>query len=304
MDSADCSSSPRKSARLDSNRPNVLLLGMVYAHAATAPKRGQEFRDRVRCHALSNLGYRVFTLDDKHDDEKIPEHVRANFADSRRMLQCIRKKWSTTAPDGHVELPKFKSIMLDYFFCPLGWARTRWDIKFFRDTLPLLASEGLLLPGGTIWLPNLPCISGPLDDMYSFLSTMYAISVPQDYQSGNPLYEATDHVEDELKRCPDILTNETQVRTLLTYSDRPFICLTLRSDWWKNFSATNSISSIRSSASSLTSTPVKKTAEQGNMNKKRKVQQNVLSEEEQEEEVPEGVRRTSRKRTVRNFFLF
>jgi hypothetical protein len=92
------------------NEP-VLLLGMVYAHQAVEPKRGQEFRDRVRCEAVQNLGYSVYTLDDKHDDESIEEHCRANFADTRRMFQSMKSKW----PDSL----KFREIILDYFFSPV-----------------------------------------------------------------------------------------------------------------------------------------------------------------------------------------
>jgi hypothetical protein len=89
---------------------NVLLLGMVFAHQATEPKRGQEFRDRVRCEALGNLGYKIYTLDDKHDDRIIEEHCRANFADTRRMMQSIKNKWSDIS---------FEHIILDYFFSPV-----------------------------------------------------------------------------------------------------------------------------------------------------------------------------------------
>lgn len=93
------------------NEKNVLLLGMVFAHQATEPKRGQEFRDRVRCEALKNLGYNIFTLDDKHEDAVIEEHCRANFADTRRMMQSMKTKW---------EKVHFDHIVLDYFFSPVS----------------------------------------------------------------------------------------------------------------------------------------------------------------------------------------
>ena len=47
---------------------NILLLGMVFSNEQY-PNGGQEFRDRVRCEALENLGFNVFTVDDKHDDK-------------------------------------------------------------------------------------------------------------------------------------------------------------------------------------------------------------------------------------------
>jgi len=43
--------------------------------------------------------------------------------------------------------------------------------------------------------------------------------------SKNPLYAATDYVTDELRRCPDLLTNETQIIPLNNYSDTPFFVL-------------------------------------------------------------------------------
>lgn len=73
---------------------NILLLGMVFSEEFE-PKRGQEFRDRVRCLALENMGNSVKTLDDKHDDTDIQsgKHCRANFANAKRMLKSIRNKW-------------------------------------------------------------------------------------------------------------------------------------------------------------------------------------------------------------------
>lgn len=93
--------------------PSVLLLGMVFAHQAIEPKRGQEFRDRVRCEAVKACGYNVYTLDDKHEDHQINEHCQANFADTRRMMQSIRSKWSE-------QKVAFRDIILDYFFSPVS----------------------------------------------------------------------------------------------------------------------------------------------------------------------------------------
>ncbi|RYH23645.1 hypothetical protein EON65_17655 [archaeon] len=95
-----------------SEQENVLLLGMVFAHRAMTPKRGQEFRDRVRCEAVEKIGYRVYTLDNKHDGIGIEEHCTGNFCDSRRMLKSMKSKWP--------ENPKFSHIILDYFFSPVS----------------------------------------------------------------------------------------------------------------------------------------------------------------------------------------
>lgn len=97
----------------DRKQDAILLLGMVFAHQALEPKRGQEFRDRVRCQSLqSSRGCKVFTLDDKHSGELIEEHCQANFADTRRMMQSIQKKWNSSV--------NFTDIILDYFFSPVS----------------------------------------------------------------------------------------------------------------------------------------------------------------------------------------
>ena len=92
---------------------DILLLGMVYSEEME-PKRGQEFRDRVRCLALEIMGYSVKTLDNKHDDTMIEsgKHCSANFADARRMLKSMRSKWGNDV--------EFDKIILDYFFSPVS----------------------------------------------------------------------------------------------------------------------------------------------------------------------------------------
>ena len=89
----------------------VLLLGMVFSDE-TEPKRGQEYRDRVRCEALETLGYSVKTLDNKHKDDVLTngKHCTANFADSRRMLKSMNTRWEKSI---------FDHIILDCFFSPV-----------------------------------------------------------------------------------------------------------------------------------------------------------------------------------------
>lgn len=88
---------------------NVLLLGMVFA-SEVEPKRGQEFRDRVRCEAVAAHGYTVRTLDNKHSDAEISNHCNANFVDTRRMLKSMADKWGNES---------YNHIILDYFFSPV-----------------------------------------------------------------------------------------------------------------------------------------------------------------------------------------
>ena len=88
---------------------NALLLGVVFATEQRA-KRGQEYRDRVRCEAMENIGYSVRTLDNKHSDNGLDKHCTANFSDTRRMMKSIDAKWQGE---------KFNHIILDYFFSPV-----------------------------------------------------------------------------------------------------------------------------------------------------------------------------------------
>ena len=99
-------------AQVDFNtdRSDCLLLGMVFGSEKRA-KRGQEYRDRVRCEALENIGYNVKTLDNKHTDLLLEKHCQASFTDSRRMMTSMREKWG--------EGSRFNHIILDYFFSPV-----------------------------------------------------------------------------------------------------------------------------------------------------------------------------------------
>ncbi len=45
-------------SRLEDIRDVSLLLGMVYSEEKE-PKRGQEYRDRVRCEAMEKIGHKV-----------------------------------------------------------------------------------------------------------------------------------------------------------------------------------------------------------------------------------------------------
>jgi hypothetical protein len=90
---------------------HVLLLGM-YHGTEIIPKKGQEFRDRIRCDALIKLNCKVKTLDDKHMGNQRQMHCRASFTNFRRMHNAVRSKWGEN-------FQKFNLIILDYFFCPV-----------------------------------------------------------------------------------------------------------------------------------------------------------------------------------------
>jgi hypothetical protein len=76
----------------------------------------------------------------------------------------------------------------------------------------------------------LDCIEEQIEEYKEILSRYFTIELPSSFTS-NPLYSATNHVEKELLRCPDTLTNETQMRPLLEYSNTPFYCLTVKKNW-------------------------------------------------------------------------
>ena len=97
----------------------------------------------------------------------------------------------------------------------------------YAKTLPEIAKQSILKEGGKIWLPNLNCIQESLEYFIDVITEYYDVDLVSDPKL-NPLYLATEDVTDELKKCPDLLTNETQLKPILEHSDKPFYCLTLR----------------------------------------------------------------------------
>jgi hypothetical protein len=74
---------------------------------------GQEYRDELRIGSLSDLGYDVYSIDDKHNPI-IGKHCNANFNDPRRMIHSFKQQKS---------FPLSLSadyILLDYFFSPVS----------------------------------------------------------------------------------------------------------------------------------------------------------------------------------------
>ena len=179
------------------------------------------FRDRVRCQAMEKHGYLVSTLDDKHEESSAEDnkHCLSNFANANRMWRNILSIWSSGGARGDrnaadIEATTYDTVILDYFFSPAGWVNTRWTEKFFSETLPLLLDKGLLKDTGSVWLPHLDHVDAMLEKFSDILSRYYTwtiISNPVE----NPLFRATDDVSEDLLRCPDNLTNETQILPLM-----------------------------------------------------------------------------------------
>jgi hypothetical protein len=93
----------------------------------------------------------------------------------------------------------------------------------------MMAEQGFLKKGGKFWLPNLDCVQNSIEDFHAEINKYYTIEAVEDPLL-NPLYAATENVEEELLRCPDALTNVTQLRPLLNYSSTPFLVLTRREE--------------------------------------------------------------------------
>eukprot|EP01041_Mallomonas_annulata_P009276 gene9276-19254_t len=191
------------------NYSKALLLGMYYSFEEE-PKRGQGFRDGVRCSALESLGYEVFTLDDKHKESISVRgrHCQANFSDHHRMLKSIEMTWPDVM-NGRA----FNTIILDYFFSPAGWVEFRWTPNFFKRTLPFFAEKDLIVEGGHIWLPHVGHVHKMLQIYRRELEDYFIWQIVND-PTRNPLVRATDDVHHLLKLCPDNMTNETQLRPL------------------------------------------------------------------------------------------
>lgn len=253
----------------------ALLLGMVYAnHSQNTPNVGQEYRDRLRCLALEDLGYEVYTLDDKHlSSEAVPQrHCMSNFCDARRMDSWLQTCWKGNATENEGDdymkginkavnsdvwrhRTDFVCIVLDYFFSPNSWSKVRWGSKFFKETLPLWAKNGMLRnyvagqAASTVWLPNIQHVDEMLTQHAAVLSPHFIIEAVAEPRE-NPLYNATSlpHCHEKLLLCREKIVNETQLPYLEAYSGKPFFRLTLRPT-----SPSSSSSSFSSSTAKATS---------------------------------------------------
>ena len=92
----------------------ILVLGMINSNTEYENLEiyGQEWRDFQRILSLTKLGFKVYSLDDKHEPI-VGRHCKANFNDPRRMGKSLNSDESFA-----VRLHA-KFILLDYFFCPV-----------------------------------------------------------------------------------------------------------------------------------------------------------------------------------------
>ena len=125
--------------------------------------------------------------------------------------------------------------------------------------MPAIATESILSPGGKIWLPNLQCIEESLEENSDSIKEHFTVRLISDAKE-NPLYAATERVTEELLRCPDNLTNETQMKPLFSHSSSPFYVLELRAKLAKDDSeyVTDTESAVLGTSSLRTPTKKRK----------------------------------------------
>ena len=93
---------------------SIMLLGMVDTKQIDPQTNGQEYRDSTRINALAGHGYFVLTVDDKHCDKYLANHLNTNFCDSRRLKRKMESKW------GPLHYLSLGHICLDYFWSPVS----------------------------------------------------------------------------------------------------------------------------------------------------------------------------------------
>lgn len=224
---------------------NILLLGMVDTGEKNPNIKGQEYRDSTRITALVGHGYNVLTIDDKHSDVNLPNHVEANFNDPRRLKKKMLDKWGLlkNLSLGHLCLDYFGSpvsiiiyvspLFLKSLYLQSGWARTRWSITFFLDTLSMVATEKMMCRRGIIWLPNMEHVAASIKKVKHIISKFYWIEyVHKDrIYDLHPLVSATQFVSDLLSQTPQGMTNDNQLLPYIKYSECPFIALQIRDEY-------------------------------------------------------------------------
>ena len=218
------------------SKGTCLLLAMVYAEEYRTSVMGQEGRDRTRIDAMVQLGYNIYTADNKHPQLQkrlyrephkkstrlvevltpLLRHCDTDFA-GRGFFRDLRARFGLGI--------QFDQVILDYFFSPIGYAKERWTKEFFFITLPNFVKEDIIAHGGCVWLPYLQYTYDMIQKYKGELELVYVISYVED-PNMNPLFYATgqEHVSARLRLFPEPLVNENQIATLNAAT--PFISMT------------------------------------------------------------------------------
>ena len=138
------------------------------------------------------------------------------MADTYSALVEMDKHWKGIA---------FSHVIMDYFYTPTSWHEEHWKEDMYTMTLNTMAERGAMLPGCEIWLPHVRCIDERLECLRPRLSQQFEpeCSVSDPYL--NPLYTATQSIDDVLKQIGNF-NNSTALEELHTIS--PFILLKCR----------------------------------------------------------------------------
>jgi len=193
---------------------NALLLGMVFSASNMTEINTLEKGDRERCRALEENNIKVYTMDSQHDVTMAMagKHIHHNFCNVGALLE-MDKIWRGTS---------FKYIIMDYFYTSTSFCNESWRKSMFTTTLPMLAAKGAIKLHGEVWLPNITRIRTWLDRLWpTYLSKWYTKQLVDDPML-NPLYEASQKVENNQKESKESFSNEAALKAL---PSAPFIML-------------------------------------------------------------------------------
>ena len=194
---------------------------------------GQEWRDMLRLKAMEEAGLDCWSYDDKHPETEtrftrvkhklvswptdLPKHINGSFSTMRRLKANLERKF----PEGK----RFEFIIMDFFYCPIGWVKEAWTATFFKEVLPYLAQHWLCPSKGVILLPNNHDVQEMLHANRKFVGPMLTCS--DCLKAQNPLYLAGEMVAEQLER--EGVSNRTALTVL--EQDFPFIALRIPGDF-------------------------------------------------------------------------
>jgi Histone methylation protein DOT1 len=130
----------------EGGKSNVLYLGMVYGSPDVSDHMIR--RDSLRCRRTEHLlGVNVFTISKRDNDMTSIEsrHVKSSFGSNK-----VPKHFKEMLEGFHDKF--FIQIVMDYFWCPNGWA-SGVARELLHSLLPLLYEHGLAVPGTDVYLP-------------------------------------------------------------------------------------------------------------------------------------------------------
>lgn len=139
--------------------------GASYQTMIEKAKRSQSvpghFRDRARILRMQEMGYDFCCVSLNSEDQDLTKHYEGNFCNASRFIRGFKQFLDK---NGMGEGNRPLQICVDWYWLPPGYDNDRiMQEGFFRDTLPLIASRGILskkgdgeredVPSGTVWVP-------------------------------------------------------------------------------------------------------------------------------------------------------